>query len=361
MKRFAKNYVNPKSVISFGGVKNIIRSTGLPRKRVLNELQNQNTYVVHREAKRPRVYNPIVLYKKRSLLQADLVDMSSLAQWNKGYKWILMVVDAFSRKCWVRILENKSADLVLSKFQDIFADTGQFERLMTDARSEFIAKQFKTFLRKNKIKYTRGNPHAPHVERLNRTIQSRLYKFMTENETKAWIKGLNDIVSSYNSRYHSTIKMSPNRADLMKHRNDVIANLTIYYSKRFKKRQLPKFKKGDIVSVQKEKSTFAKGYEKVFTERLFKIRQVHTKLPIPQYSLIDYDDSEIIKGRFYANELQKADYQVFKIESILDEGTNETSNEQEMLVKWVVWPEEYNEWIPKSNIERDYAEERNDK
>ena len=355
MKRFARNYVNPKSVIGFGGVRNLTRSTGLPQKKVKDALQKQNTYVVHREAKRPRTYNPFVLYKKRDLLQADLIDMSSLAQWNNGYKWVLIVVDAFSRKCWIRKLENKTADLVLAKFREIFAETGKFERLMSDAGSEFIARQFKAFLRKNKIKFIRGNPHAPHVERLNRTIQGRLFKYMTQNETKKWISGIHDVVRSYNSRYHTTIKMCPNRADLDQHRNKVIANLSEYYDKSFQKRKEPQFKVGDVVSIQKLKGVFAKGYEKVFTEELFKIKKVHTKLPIPQYTLGEYYGNKLLAGRFYENELQKADYEVFKIEKVLDQRQNVETNDEEVYVKWMGWPDRYNQWISKSLIEKDYT------
>ena len=355
MKRFARNYVNPKSVIGFGGVRNLTRNTGLSSKKVKEALQKQNTYVVHREAKRPRTYNPFVLYKKRDLLQADLIDMSSLASWNQGHKWILIVVDAFSRKCWVRKLKNKTADLVLEKFKEIFAETGNFGRLMSDAGSEFIAKQFKAFLRKKKIKFVRGNPHAPHVERLNRTIQGRLFKFMTHNETKKWTDAIHSVVHSYNSRYHSTIKMSPNRADLDMHRNKVVENLTRYYDKSFQKRREPKFRVGDIVSIQKEKGVFAKGYGKVFTEELFKIKKVHTKLPIPQYTLGEYTGNKLLQGRFYENELQKADYEVFKIEKILAERQSAETEEPEIYVKWMGWPDKYNQWIAKSLVEKDYS------
>lgn len=358
MKRFERNYVNPRSVISFSGVSNIARSTKTPRKKILEKLADQNTYVVHREAKRPRYYNPFVLYKKRILLQTDLIDMTNLVEWNKGYKWILIVVDAFSRKCWVRVLKNKTADLVLEKFKEIYKETGPFQRLMSDAGSEFIAKQFKAFLRSKKIKFIRGNPHAPHVERLNRTIQSKLFKFMTENETKVWTKAIHDVVHAYNSRHHSTIKMSPNRADLDKHRNQVVANLSLYYSKSFMKRKEPKFKKGDIVSIQKIKNIFAKGYEKVFTEELFKVRKVHTKLPIPQYTIGEYYGNKLLAGRFYENELQKATYEVFKIEQVLDKRINEETGEEELLVKWMGWPDSHNEWIPKERVTRDFSEER---
>lgn len=357
MKRFSKNYVNPKSVISFSGISNLTRSTKIPKKKLQRELAKQNTYVVHREAKRPSIYNPFILYERRILMQSDLVDMSSLSPWNGGIKWILIVVDAFSRKCWVRILPNKTSVLVLQKFREIFEETGPFKRLMTDAGSEFIAEKFKNFMKKNKISFTRGNPHAPHVERLNRTLQSRIYKYMTENETKNWIQAIEAIVQSYNSRRHSTIKMEPNRADLPKHRNKVIENLTLYYDRSLQKRKKPKFKIGDTVSIQKLRGVFAKGYEKVFTEELFKIKKVHTKLPIPQYTLTDYTGEEELSGRFYENEMQLATYDVFKVEKELNERFNSETGEEEVLVKWLGWPEKYNEWISKTKITRDYEKD----
>ena len=149
------------------------------------------------------------------------------------------------------------------------------------------------------------------------------------------------------------IKMSPNEADKDKNRNRVISNLSLYYDKALRKRKKPAFKVGDIVSIQKLGNVFAKGYYQMFTDHLYKIREVHTKLPIPMYSLVDYDGKEDIEGRFYANELQLANFDVYKVETIKKERVNKNGI-REVLVKWKGWPEKYNSWEPKTNIIRTF-------
>ena len=61
------------------------------------------------------------------------------------------------------------------------------------------------------------------------------------------------------------------------------------------------------------------------------------------------------------NELQKVNYDVFKVESILEERTNEETGGEEVFVKWVGWPEKYNQRIDKSLIVRDYTLENKER
>ena len=348
-----KNYTNPGRVEGFAGRNIVSRYANIPGHRVRNALAHYPSYVLHREVKRPRVYNPFILYKKRELLQADLVDLAARAKYNQGVKYILIVCDSFTRKCWARTLTNKTTDSVLVQFKDIFKDAGQFERLMTDAGTEFVSGKFKQFLTKNSIEFDRGNPHAPHVERLNRTIQGKLFKYMTENETMNWISALPQVVKAYNNRYHRIIKMSPNEAEKEENNEKLIDNLSIYYHKAISKRRRPKFKVGDIVSIQKYKNVFAKGYDQVFTDQLFKVAEVHTKLPIPMYTLSEYDGSDLIEGRFYENEMQLAKYDVFKVEKVIRKRTR--NGVRENYVKWKGWPAKYNQWVPEVDIVREYG------
>ena len=97
----------------------------------------------------------------------------------------------------------------------------------------------------------------------------------------------------------------------------------------------------------------------MFTDHLYKIREVHTKLPIPMYSLVDYDGKEDIEGRFYANELQLANFDVYKVETIKKERVNKNGI-REVLVKWKGWPEKYNSWEPKTNIIRTFNNGKDD-
>jgi len=351
MKTLA-NYSNPKKVIGFAGKNIISRYSSLPRHKINSALAKHQSYVLHREVKKPRVYNPFILYDKRELLQADLVDLASRSGDNDGYKYILIVCDSFTRKCWARPLKNKTTGHVLENFREIYSSSGHFERLMTDAGTEFLSKQFKQFLSKESIGFTRGNPHAPHVERLNRTLQTKIFKYMTQNETKRWIDILSDVVAAYNDRYHRIIRMSPNEAEQDKNKTRLLENVSLYYHKALSRRKEPKFKVGDVVSVQKLRNVFAKGYEQLFTDELFRVSEIHTKLPIPMYSLVEYDGETVIEGRFYENEMQLAEYEVYKVEKVLRKRV--TNNTEEVYVKWKGWPARYNQWIPASDIEIHY-------
>ena len=347
-----KNYTNPSRPVSYSGRNIVSRYTKIPGQRVTNSLAHHPSYVLHREVKRPRTYNPIILYSPRKLFQADLIDLASRSKDNDDVKYVLIVVDSFTRKCWARTLVDKTADRVLSEFKDIYKSSGKFERLMTDAGSEFIAKKFKAWMNKENIKFTRGNPHAPHVERLNRTIQSKLFRYMTENETRRWVDVLQRVVDAYNARRHRMIKMSPNEAEKKVNRAKVIDAVSRYYQKALSKRRDPKFKVGDVVSIQKYKNVFAKGYDQVFTDELFKIYEVHTKLPISMYTLTEYDGT-VITGRFYENELQLAKYDVYKVEKVLK--TRRRKGVSESFVKWKGWPDKYNQWIPDTDVVREYG------
>ena len=358
------NYTNPGHVIGFSGINTAYRyADKKAKKRVKSKLSHIPTYVYHREVKRPKVYNPYILYRPRILLQGDLIDMISRAEFNEGVKYVLVVVDSFTRFCWAEPLRDKSAKSVFSAFRIIYAKTGKFKRFMSDAGKEFLAANFQSFLKQEGIQYVRGNPHAPHVERLNRTLQGKLFRYMTENETNEWLPALNKIVHSYNNRVHRMIGMSPKSAENVRNRNKIIQTVTRYYEKAMGKRKKPQFKVGDIVSMQKDKSVFGKGYTQVFTDELFKIFKVHSNLPIPMYTLIDYDhdlnesdpkiiEKNIVRGRFYENELQLANFDAFKVEKILEERVRD--GVESVLVKWKGWPSKYNSWEPKINIVRTF-------
>lgn len=350
---FVKNFTDPGHAAGFSGKTVISRYSKISKKKLDGKLARIPTYVLHREAKRPKIYNPFIIYRKRDLLQADLIDMQSRSQDNGGIKYILIVCDTLTRKCWAEPLLNKTSKLVLEKFKDIFRKTGKFERFMTDAGSEFVSRQFQSFLAENNIAFVRGNPHAPHVERLNRTIQGKIFRYMTENESKKWAQVLGDILEGYNNRRHRIIKMSPNEAEDPENYDQLLFNLRLYYDKALMRRKSPEFKIGDTVSIQKQRGVFAKGYSQVFSDELFKIREIHDKLPIPMYSISSYDGKEDIRGRFYSNELSLANFDVFKVEKILNTRTN-SRGEEEVRVKWKGWPSRYNQWIKKSDVARDY-------
>ena len=73
------------------------------------------------------------------------------------------------------------------------------------------------------------------------------------------------------------------------------------YSKPIRDFSKPKFHVGYRVRISKQNLLFRKGYEPQFTNEIFKIVALATRKP-PTYNIQD-EQSEVIKGKFYEEEL----------------------------------------------------------
>ena len=83
----------------------------------------------------------VMVDKIDEILAADLVDMQKLSRDNMGYKYLLTVIDVFSKFGWIWPLKNKTGVEVESAFKNIFAE-GRFpEKLWVDKGKEFYNHQ----------------------------------------------------------------------------------------------------------------------------------------------------------------------------------------------------------------------------
>ena len=101
----------------------------------------------------------VISYGVDEIWAADLVEMQKFSKWNKGLKYLLMVIDIFSKYGWIVPLKDKKTESVSLAFHHIFKKSKRKpEKLWTDKGSEFISKHFKDFLKKNNIMlYTESN------------------------------------------------------------------------------------------------------------------------------------------------------------------------------------------------------------
>ena len=144
----------------------------------------------------------------------DLVEIQKYSKWNKGIKYLLMVIDVFSKYGWIVPLKDKKTESVSLAFDTIFKKSKRKpDKLWTDKGSEFISKHFKEFLKKNKIKlyHTENEEKSSIVERWNKTMKNKMWKmFSANNNTVYWGK-LDKLVDDYNNTYHSSIEMTPTK------------------------------------------------------------------------------------------------------------------------------------------------------
>jgi len=191
--------------------------------------------------------------------------------------------------------------------------------------------------------------HAAYVERFNRTMQGMLYKYLTENETRRYLEVLPTLLQSYNNRVHRMIGTTPAIAEGNSDVHlEMRKRMSDYYSKI--KPKMPKFQVGDFVRIVKLKGKFDRGYNERAAREIFKIHEVKTNLKIPMYVLSNYNGDEIIKGRFYQNELTKASGDVFRVETVIRRRKYRGRNQ--LYVKWKGFDATHNSWIDEDQVTR---------
>ena len=139
--------------------------------------------------------------------------MQLLSRNNKGIRFLLCVIDVFSKYAWVVPLKDKKGISIVKAFQIILKQSNSRKpnKIWVDKGSEFYNASFKKWLQDNNIvMYSTHNEGKSVVaERFIRMLKSKIYKYMTSISKNVYIDKLDDIVDEYNNTYHTTIKMKP--------------------------------------------------------------------------------------------------------------------------------------------------------
>ena len=301
----------------------------MSREEVVNEL--------HRSARRnfPRKHVKIIAMNES--WQGDLCDLSAYAQSNRGYKWIAIYIDNFSKFLYARPLKDKSAKSLVEVTKKIFTDYGITPKnLQTDQGTEYYNKHFSSLMKEFNINHysTYSNLKAVIAERVIKTIKNKIWRHFSLLGKYNWIDYLEEIVRQYNTKdIHRTIGMPP--ALVTKSNENQIFNKAFNHKEQIVKN---KYKMGDYVRINKYKNIFEKGYTGSWSTEIFKIRAVNVKFP-STYLLQDYNDKPIL-GRFYEYELQRVkEPDVYLVEKIV------RKSKGKLLVKWLGFDSTHNSWI----------------
>ena len=82
-------------------------------------LQSKDTYTLNTQVWYSFLRNRVTVTGTDDQWQADLVDISSLARFNKGYKFLLTSIDVFSKFAWVVPLKNMTGETLVNSFKSI--------------------------------------------------------------------------------------------------------------------------------------------------------------------------------------------------------------------------------------------------
>ena len=211
----------------------------------------------------------------------DILDLKDYGpKNNRGYGYVLVIIDNFSKFGWTISLKSKNAQTTKDFFENILLSSKRKPNLIeTDRGKEFYNNIFRDILNKNNINfYSRYTPYgAVFAERFNRTIKGLLKRPVFEKGDRNWTDILHTITKRNNNRIHSSTNLTPIHASLKKNEGYVYKNIL---DKR--KKITPKFQLHDLVRTADLKKTFSKGDTTNWSYILHKFTEIITDT-IPSY------------------------------------------------------------------------------
>jgi transposase InsO family protein len=169
---------------------------------------------VHKPIRRPKEFRKVNTYYPNDIWSADLVEMGGdMVKVNDGYKYILVVIDCYSRYAWVRKMKTKTAKETSENIKSVVEEAGALPNAFwVDEGKEFHNEMVKSVLKNVKIYSTFGEGKAAMVERLNRTLKNIMYFHFTVKQSRVWTNILDNITSEYNHKKHSITGYTPDEA-----------------------------------------------------------------------------------------------------------------------------------------------------
>ena len=302
-----RTYVNARVAGAFQGLSGFLRN----RKRWKNkvELENQlrqlEGYALHKPVRHKFPRRAIKLLFKYDVLSADLKDISSIAKYNNQNTFVLVCIDGFSKRAFVRFLKQKTGKCVLNALKSIFKEMEAVPRhFFVDQGQEWTNTLVQNYLKSKGVRTYHIYSHikSSFAENFIKNMWARLARAMTQKNTLKITDILPKLVSSYNNSIHSTIKMAPNQVNK---ENEMQIWYDIYL-KRYQQKPKgpPKFHVNDYVRISKAKAIFDKGYNPNWSEEIFRVDEIKATTPYT-YHLVDLQ-GEKVTGGFYTEELDKA-------------------------------------------------------
>ena len=222
--------------------------------------------------------------------------MQLLSRQNKGIKYLLCVIDLFSKYAFVVPLKDKKGASVVKGFEKIVNESNRRpNKIWVDQGSEFYNKTFKNWLKDEGIEmYSTYNEGKSVVaERFIKTLKKKLYKHMTAIGKNVYWNVLDDVVEKYNDTVNRSIGMKP---------KDVKSDKKAVYVEESNEKSA-RFSVGDRVRISKFKNIFAKGYTPNWSKEIFVVNKIKNTVPWT-YVLKDLNGEDII-GSFYDREFQR--------------------------------------------------------
>jgi L-rhamnose mutarotase len=275
------------------------------------------------------------------------VDLSAFRKENDGFRYIITIIDTFSKKAWAFKLKRKTGKAIFDVMKPFF-QSRKPQKIQFDQGTEFYNKLFLGLLKKHKIEHysVYSEVKASIVERFNRTLRHLMVRHFNSSGSHRWVDVLQDLIHGYNESKHRSIGFAPN--DVNESNESMVRKNLFPEVKKQKKHQKAHFKVGDTVRITRKKNLFEKGWDISWSWEVFTVSEIKNTYP-KTYGLTDFS-GQSIKGSFYKNELQLVDKSdnIWPIEKVVR--TRKKNGQTEYFVKFLGYPDSANTWIPHSEL-----------
>ena len=277
------------------------------------------------------IFSPVIKKFQRIQIQThykdecwsiDLIDRSSLAKYNKNYKFIFTIIFNHTKYAWAIPLKDKSGKSTTTAFKKLIETSERKPlKIWSDRGKEIYNQTFLHYLNEQNIQIysTNSDLKAVFVERFNRTLLDLIKEPMYIECKGNWLNHIINALDKYNNRVHGTTKMTPfemsfNYLIPRRYTNPIPID----------RKKLLKFQVGDFVRVSDKHSVYSKSYTTNWNRELFKIHKINSTNPVT-YTLED-EHIEIIQGKYYEQELLRS---IFNYDS-----NNKTLESLNIFTKW---------------------------
>ena len=356
-------YEDPEEPGSLGGVRALYLKArtikpNISLQDVKKFMEGCRCYTLHKLQPKNFQRRAILSPKPRVIIAADLADMRELSRFNKGYKYILVCIDTFSRYAKALPLKRKDGKSMVDAMKTVLEEDDTFKgasRLFVDRGKEFYNRSLQTYLQSKRMKmysvYSQEIKSSI-AERFIRTLKGRLYKYMTTRNTLEYVSVLQKVIQSYNHTPHSRIRKTPAEVHAMKDPHRILEQFKIIQHKKRGKHQTkvsPVLNVGDYVRIVKASraSKFNRGFHIQNTEEIFKIASIdHHQYPLA-YRLHDLANKPIC-GIFYREELIK----VILPETfpIIIKKSRIVNGRKQFYVSWLGYDSSQDTWIDAQDL-----------
>ena len=158
-------------------------------------------------------HNSYIVDRQFQEIAADLADFSRNSIYNRGYGYIFIAVDSFSKFAWAAPMKSKDASECAKALKEILNNMGTFKALYTDGEPGSESKAFVRILNKFNIHHIISSAPSGMAERMVKTIKDMIARRITglDLDKEKWIDLLPSVLHQYNRQVHSTTGFTPQR------------------------------------------------------------------------------------------------------------------------------------------------------